>query len=231
MVHGVPKGAELKMIKELLKRRLLARRGIIIDSHSTINYGIDYSGGLKSRVVNSFVHLNKMGEGCFIENATIYGDVELGRFVSITGPGTIIHSEIEKIRIGSFSSLAPNVSIIEFNHDMSRPTTYTIQSSIFGKDHKEDFITKGPVIVEEDVWIGANSVILSGVKIGRGAVIAAGSLVNKDVQRYAVVAGTPARIIKMRFEEEEINRLENDRWWEWDSKQLKKDPAYFRNGG
>lgn len=207
-------------MKTFIKRQLLARKGILLDSRSVINYSCEFSGGKSCRIVNSFVHISKIGEGCFIENACIYGGVELGRFVSITGPGTIIHEEVNKISIGSFSSIAPNVSIIEFNHDMSRPTTSSVQSNIFGKKPKEDFISKGPIIIEEDVWIGANVAILSGVKIGRGAVIAAGAVVNQDVEPYSVYGGVPAKKIKMRFTNEEINYLENLKWWEWDVETL-----------
>lgn len=215
------------MIKEIMKRILFYKRGIVIDNNSSLNYNVDYCGYKNSRIVNSVVHLNKMGEGCFIENSYIYGDVELGRFVSVTGPGTIIHSEINKISIGSFSSIAPNVAVVEFNHEMKKATTYAISANIFGKEYREDFISKGSVIIEEDVWVGANVVILTGVKIGRGAVVAAGSVVNKDVPRYAVVAGSPAKVIKMRFDEETIKRLEKDKWWEWDMKTLLSRKKYF----
>lgn len=214
-------------MKQFIKRKLLARKGIFLDRYSQINYGCEFTGGKNCRIVNSTVHLNRMGEGCFIENACIYGDVEIGRFVNITGPGTIVHAEVEKIRIGSFSSIAPNVSIIEFNHDMTRPTTSSVQSGVFGKTPKEDFISKGPIIIEEDVWIGANVAVLSGVTIGRGAVVAAGAVVNKDVPRYAVVGGTPAKVLKIRFEQKTIDRLEEDRWWEWDMDKLKKNKDYF----
>ncbi len=218
-------------MKQFIKRKLLAKKGIILDRRSQINFGCEFTGGKNCRIVNSTVHLNHMGEGSFIENAYIYGDVEIGRFVNITGPGTIVHAEVEKICIGSFSSVAPNVSIIEFNHDMSRPTTSSIQSGIFEKMPREDFISKGPIIIEEDVWIGANVVVLSGVTIGRGAVVAAGSVVNKDVPRYAVVGGTPAKVLKMRFNQERIDRFEEDKWWEWDMKKLKNNVDYFRPDG
>ena len=74
--------------------------------------------------------------------------------------------------------------------------------------------TKGNVIIKNDVWIGMNSIILSGVTIGNGAVIAAGSVVTKDIPDYAVAAGNPARVIKYRFTQETIDLLLNTKWWE-----------------
>ena len=69
--------------------------------------------------------------------------------------------------------------------------------------------TKGKTIIEDDVWIGINSLILSGIKIGQGAVIAAGSVVTKDVPPYAIVGGNPAHILKYRFNNNIINKLLN----------------------
>ena len=215
------------MFKKQVKRLLLNKKGIVLDTKSNINFNCEHEGTVKSRIVNSIAHVNKMGEGCFVENAYIYGDVELGRFVSISGPGTIIHSEVNGIHIGSFSSIEPNVSIIEFNHDYNRPTSYAIQLNIFNNSPEDDFISKGPVEIGEDVWVGANVVILSGVKIGRGAVIAAGSVVDKDVEPYSIYGGVPARRIKMRFLPERINLIEDTKWWEWDVETIRKEKVFF----
>lgn len=70
-------------------------------------------------------------------------------------------------------------------------------------------ISKGDIIVKDDVWIGRNALIMSGVNIGQGAVIAAGAVVTKDVPPYAIVGGVPAKVIRYRFEEEIINELVN----------------------
>ena len=73
--------------------------------------------------------------------------------------------------------------------------------------HGNDATSKGDIVLEDDVWIGCNAVILSGVHIGQGAVVAAGAVVTKDIPAYAVVAGNPAHIIKYRFDKEYIDEL------------------------
>jgi hypothetical protein len=75
--------------------------------------------------------------------------------------------------------------------------------------------TKGDITIGNDVWIAGDAKILSGVTIGDGAVIGANSLVAKDVPAYAIYAGNPARLIRMRFSDEDIKTLEELRWWDW----------------
>ncbi len=97
----------------------------------------------------------------------------------------------------------------------------------FGEHFEEDVEIKGDIIIGEDVWIGSNAVILSGVNIVRGAVIAAGSVVTKDVQPYSIVAGVPAKPIKVRFSETGIRRLEDTKWWLWDKGTILKNKSFF----
>ena len=83
--------------------------------------------------------------------------------------------------------------------------------------------SKGNINIENDVWIGAYSTIMSGVKIGNGAVIGASSVVTKDIPPYAIVAGNPAKIIKYRFTEEQIVSLLKIEWWNWDEYKIKNE--------
>lgn len=218
-------------MKRLIKKILLKRKNIYVDRKTNINFSVESRrDGKNNRIIDSQIRLKKIGYGCFLEHVYGYGEIELGNYVSISGPGTILHAEIGKISIGSFSSIAGNVSIQEFNHDMSRVTTSTILSNIWGRDVREDFISKGDIIIEEDVWIGSNVVILSGVTIGRGSVIAAGSVITKDVPRYSVMAGVPGKVIKKRFDEKKIEYLEKVKWWEWSEDKIMKNYDYFVNG-
>lgn len=129
------------------------------------------------------------------------------------------------LKIGNFSSIAENVTILlGGNH----PTDW-ISSFPFGvvfEDFKERYyeypkLSKGSVIIGNDVWIGLNTTILSGITIGDGAVIAANSNVTKNVEPYAIVGGNPAKLIKKRFSDEAISKLLVIKWWEWDIDKIK----------
>jgi tetrahydrodipicolinate N-succinyltransferase len=89
-------------------------------------------------------------------------------------------------------------------HHLERFSTYPF-NGIFNKG--EDAFSKGPIIIEDDVWIGYGSIILSGVTLAKGTVVAAGSVVVKSSQPYAIIGGNPAHFIKYRFDEETINIL------------------------
>lgn len=165
--------------------------------------------------------------GCKLDNIVCSGNIELGRFVSINGPGTRISSRLSGIKIGSFTSIASNVIIQEDYHRYDKISTYFMNRNIFKGDIDIDITTKGPIIIEEDVWIGSNTVILSGVTIGRGLIIGAGSVVTKNIPRYSIVAGNPAKKIKTRFEDQIIQQLEDSRWWEMTEVEMMNNKTQF----
>jgi len=85
------------------------------------------------------------------------------------------------------------------------------------------FIPKGDVSIGNDVWIGRETLILSGVTIGDGAVIGARAVVTKDVEPYSIVAGNPARLIRKRFDDKTIHRLLEIRWWDWPPEKINEN--------
>ena len=82
---------------------------------------------------------------------------------------------------------------------------------------------KGDITIGSDVWIGAKSTIMSGVRIGHGSIVAAGSLVTKDVEPYSVVGGNPAKHLKYRFEDQQIIDLLDIAWWDWTETKIKEN--------
>jgi acetyltransferase-like isoleucine patch superfamily enzyme len=129
----------------------------------------------------------------------------------------------ECLTIGSYCSIGEGVRFLFGEHDLSHVSTFPLRSLLFGDGVTNyDAIEKGPITIGNDVWIGANAIILSGVSIGDGAVIAAGAVVTRDVPAYAVAAGVPARIIKYRFTPEQIDALLALRWWEWPEEQIRE---------
>lgn len=97
---------------------------------------------------------------------------------------------------------------------------------LMGK-YNTDIYTKGATIIGNDVLIMAQAMVISGVKIGDGAIIGAGAIVTKDVPPYAIVGGNPAKIIKYRFSEEQIKLLLRIRWWDWSFEELREFKHYF----
>lgn len=119
------------------------------------------------------------------------------------------YSYITKSLLGRYCSIANNVSIGQGEHRLDRITT----SSIFYEAPWE-ILTEGDCVIESDVWIGVDAVVLRGVKIGVGAVVAANAVVTKDVPPFAIVGGVPAKLIRFRFSEEKQKAILLSRWWE-----------------
>ncbi len=135
------------------------------------------------------------------EDIFSYETISLGNDVYI-GPGAYFSSSHGEIKIGNKVLFGPNVSILGGDHIFDKVGEYIHDIK---KDENHD---DGIVIIEDDGWIGANTIILDNITIGRGAIIAAGSVVTKSVEPYAIFAGTPATKIKERFNAEEIKKHE-----------------------
>ena len=126
-----------------------------------------------------------------------------------------ITGDIPEIRIGKRCSIAANTTFILANHLTDRFTTSPAPHNLFvHKKGNNSGYSKGDILIKNDVWIGANATILDGITVGNGAVIAAASVVTKDVAAYAIVGGNPARLIKHRFSAETIDIIESLRFWD-----------------
>ena len=130
-----------------------------------------------------------------------------------------------KLVVGNFCSIARNVDIyLGGNHRADRVTTYPfghIHQAIFPSFNGEGHpCTKGDVIIGNDVWIGSKVTIMSGVTIGDGVVIANNSHIVKDVEAYSIIGGNPAKLIKYRFTPEQIKKLLEIKWWNWNDEKI-----------
>jgi acetyltransferase-like isoleucine patch superfamily enzyme len=142
----------------------------------------------------------------------------------------ITWSDQYKVVLGKYNSIGRDCNF--FLHANHRPDWITTSSQLLGPVTPEIAqlhmnmghpTCKGDIIVENDVWIGATSTIMSGVKISNGAVIAGGSTITKDVPPYAIVAGNPGVIVKYRFTDEQIKDLLEIAWWNWDENKIKEE--------
>jgi virginiamycin A acetyltransferase len=134
----------------------------------------------------------------------------------------------DKLIIGKFCMIASDVKFIMngANHLTKSISSYPF--AIFGADWKDamegkQYPTKGNTEIGNDVWIGFNSTIMPGVKIGDGAIIATNSTVTKNVEPYSIVGGNPAKEIKKRFSKEQIERLLEIKWWNWEIEKITKN--------
>jgi len=141
----------------------------------------------------------KLGKYSYVSPFCILVDTEIGRYCSI-GPGV-------KIGLGLHPIDGLSTSPYIYNQDL------------FKRRRKDDFL---PVVIGNDVWIGANALVMGGIKVGTGAVIGAGAVVTKDVPDYAVVVGCPAKILKRRFSDKKIEQLIESKWWEKDLQYIKR---------
>ena len=140
-------------------------------------------------------------------------------------------SEIEKLEIGNNVSIAPKVYfILGGNHQISSLFTFPIKSILMGEQCMEDAQSCGAIIVEDDVWIGFGVTILSGVTIGKGAIIGACSVVTKDVQPFTIVCGNPAKEVRKRFSNDVIDLMKNVSLVDFTEKEMKRYlPLFYKS--
>lgn len=143
----------------------------------------------------------------------------------------------DKLIIGKFCSIACGAKFLftSGNHNLKSLSTYTFP--IFYEEWGLDignicdaWNNKGDIIIGNDVWIGYEAIIMSGVKIGDGAIIGARAVVTKDVPPYTIVGGVPAKIIRKRFDDKTIEKLLKLKWWDWDYNKIKRNIVHIQSG-
>jgi acetyltransferase-like isoleucine patch superfamily enzyme len=128
------------------------------------------------------------------------------------------------VSIGKYCSFADKTTILAGGeHDKNRVSTYPFIEKWKLKEYQHLINPhyKGDILVGNDVWVGHGALLLSGIKIGNGSIIAAGSVVTRDVPPYSIVGGVPARLIRHRFDFETVATLESINWWDWGADTIK----------
>ena len=181
---------------------------------------------------------NEFGTSCFIKNVVKAPNILIGDYTYYDDPidptrfeqNNVLFNYPEfgdRLVIGKFCAIAAGVTFImgPANHRTSSVTTYPF--NVFGglwtertPDHMSQLPFKGDTVIGNDVWIGRESVIMPGVKIGDGAMIAAYSVVTKDVPPYCLAGGNPAKVIKKRFDDSLTELLLKWKWWDFPPEKL-----------
>lgn len=184
---------------------------------------------LMKKLPGSAIRNSTFEQSCRIHAQSMVYSVNMGRH-SYCGYGCYVVN----CDIGRYCSIAEGVTIGSNGHPIdwvsTSPAFYGAQDGAFAGELATTlkFDTDAPrTHIGNDVWIGKNALLKAGITVGNGAVIGMGSVVTRDVPAYAIVAGNPARIIRMRFPEELIERLQNSRWWDLEPETIKKYASFM----
>jgi len=164
------------------------------------------------------------GNNAVLDRSNFSGQIKIG-YATTLGYNNFFHGNIS---IGKYCQIGADVAIHTSNHPINYLSTY-INKNLFNGELATLKETK-KVQIGNDVWIGHGVIIIGNVTIGNGAIIAAGSVVTKDVMPYSIVAGNPAKLIKMRFSNEIILEIESLEWWNKTQDEIEKlKPLFFKN--
>ncbi|WP_303871125.1 CatB-related O-acetyltransferase [Acetobacterium wieringae] len=165
-----------------------------------------------------------------IGDYTIYNDF-VNNPIDFEKNNVLYHYPVnqDQLIIGKFCSIACGAKFVftSANHTLKSLSTYPFPLfwEEYGLEQKavtQAWDKKGDIVIGNDVWIGYEAVIMSGVHIGDGAIIGTRAVVTKDVEPYTIVGGVPAKPIKKRFDDEKISKLQSLCWWDWDKDQLRE---------
>ena len=164
------------------------------------------------------------GKNAVPDRCSFSGNIKIG-YATTLGYNNLL---VGNITIGKYCQLGADVALHASNHPMNHMTTY-INQNLFNGELKT-LKQENKITIGNDVWIGHGVIVVGNVTIGNGAILAAGSVVTKDVKPYTVVAGVPAKEIKKRFSAAIIQEIEALQWWDKSEEELEKiKPLFFKN--
>ena len=149
------------------------------------------------------------------------GEMLIGKH---TYGNTVRKGDMNNVTIGKYCSIAGCILDCGWQHNTKLVSTYPFNQLFDGFSHIDTHpVCKGDIIIGNDVWIGEDCIINSNVKIGDGAVLGSRSIITKDIESYSIVAGSPAKFIRKRFSENQIEELLKIKWWDWDDDKVKQN--------
>lgn len=170
---------------------------------------------------NTEVASSKIGLGTYIADKSIIKKAIIGRYCSI---GSGVQTGLGVHPSTGFVSSHPS-----FYSTKKQAGFSFVDKDIFKEHLFIDAEGKYVVQIGNDVWVGNNVIIMDGIKIGDGAIIASGSVVTKDVVPYTIVGGIPAKFIKPRFDEQQVEKLLATKWWNWSMEKIKANSSLFES--
>ena len=192
---------------------------------------------------NSKYPIANIDRTVFLKNIVSHPQIEIGDFTYYDDPEDIKNFEKnvlylfdfigDKLIIGKFCQIAANIRFIMngANHAMNGFSTYPFK--VFGHSWQDTTLTskiKGNTIIGNDVWLGNSVTIMPGVQIGDGSIIAANTVVTKNVEPYSIVGGNPSKLIKKRFDLDVIEKLVQLKWWDWPIEKITHNLNIITNG-
>lgn len=203
----------MNLLKKIYKKIL---KEVTIIKSKKIWKNLNQNNFVKIGEVNWKFFLNDLKENKYSIGKNTYG------ILNLHSSG----SSDEKLIIGNNCSISGRSHfLLGGNHNYNYISTYPYKNKIIGSNEPEAF-SKGAIIIEDEVWIGDEALILSGVTIEKGAIVAAGSVVTKNVPAYAIVAGNPAKLIKYRFSDNIINKIKDIDLYKYDFDKKNIDVIY-----